>query len=305
MQQNSNFELEEVLPFFLKNASQKEKIVFISESHILLDSLAENLKFLECNIALLTPRISYYLNHSLLDNYSFLKDYVQSFEEQRSVTLIHASLLNFPIPEPDSYGCFKLSVNQETFITEIAKKLTEFGYTLVSVVHNPSEFAIRGYILDFATTEQNVRIELVGNKIEAIKLFEIENQRSLVSIKEVVVYPNKLLLPSICNFEKFEARYQIAFQEENSELFHTVRYHPESCDINKYTKLLVSQTINVLEILKGRFILHNTTLENILQQKELIFFEKQHGIPHGVFYFSQKELSKIMTTKNFETIATL
>ena len=305
MQQNSNFELEEVLPFFLKNASQKEKIVFISENHNLLDSLSENLKFLECNTTLLAPRISYYLNHSLLDNYSFLKNYVQTFEEQKPITLIHSSLLNFPIPEPDTYGCFKLNINQEISITEIAKKLTEFGYTLVSIVHHPSEFAIRGYILDFATTEQNIRIELIGNKIEAIKLFEIENQRSLANIQEVVVYPNKLLLPSICNFEKFEVRYQIAFQEENPELFYTIKHHPESCDVNKYTKLLVAQTINILEFLQGRFILHNTTLANILQQKELIFFEQQHNIPHGVFYFSQNELSKLITTKNFETIATL
>ena len=305
MQQNSNFELEEILPFFLKSTSQKEKIVFISENHTLLDSLAENLKFLECNTTILAPRISYYLNHSLLDNYSFLKNYVQSFEAQRPITLIHTSLLNFPIPEPDSYGCLGLSVNQETSITEIAKKLTEFGYTLVSVVHNPSEFAIRGYILDFATTEKNIRIELIGKKIEAIKLFEVENQRSLVNIKEVTVYPNRLLLPSICNFEKFEARYQIAFQEENPELFHTVRYHQESCDVNKYTKLLVPHTTNILDLLQGRFALHNTTPKNILQQKELIFFEQQHGIPHGVFYFSQNELSKIMNTKNFETIATL
>lgn len=296
MQQNSSFLQEEIIPFYLQKLSQKENVIFISSSHDLLLSLYNNLKFLNCKTVILAPKFSHHLNHTLLDDHSFIHNYIETFEQQPDITLIHSSLLTLPMPEPDKYGYINLQVNEEYFITAITKKLIEFGYTMVPVVHNSSEFAVRGYIIDFATNNENIRIEFLGNKIEAIKTFDVESQKSIDVLEQVKISPNKFLLPALCNFENFPARYQVAFQEENIELYNAVQYHTESCDVNKYTKLLLDSYINILEILSGTIVFHNMQTEDIF--KDLMRFEEKHNITPNVLYFSQKEVKDLMQSKN-------
>jgi transcription-repair coupling factor (superfamily II helicase) len=305
MQHNSHLFPNEHLPFILKERTQKEKIVFISQNHSFLEHIYNNLHFLNVEADILSPRFTPHINHHALDDHTFLKHYIQSFEEQKSVTLLHSALLALPMPMPDLYGSLKIETGQNISITEIAKTLADFGYTSCATVHNPAEFALRGYIIDFATTQQNIRIEFAGNRIESIKLFDEETQRSLENISFTIIYPNKFLLPSFCEKEKFQARYQIAFQEPNPELYTMIEHHPESCDINKYTKLLTKQTINILEIYEGEILLHNMTAEYITEQKEVQFFEKQHNIPHGALYFTPSELTATLQKKDVETISTL
>ncbi len=305
MQHNSQLFPNEHIPFILKEKIQKEKIIFISQNHSFLEHLYKNLQFLNVEANILSPRFTPHINHHALDDHTFLKNYIQSFEEQKPITLLHSSLMIVPMPMPDLYGSLKIETGQNISITTIAQTLSDFGYASCSTVHNPAEFALRGYIVDFATTQQNIRVEFSGNRIEAIKLFDPQTQRSLENIVFTTIYPNKLLLPSFCEKDKFQARYQIAFQETNPELYTMIQHHQESCDINKYTKLLTKQTINILEIYSGKIFLHNMTLEHIIQQKEVQFFEKQHNIPHGALYFTSNELTAIFQNREIETISTL
>lgn len=305
MQINSQLVPSEQLPFLLKEQSATGQVIFISQDFQTLKNLSRNLYFLGVNTTLLAPRFMPHINHNALDDYTFLKDYITSFEEQRPVTLIHGSLLAMPVPMPDLYGSLKIETGQNISITEIARKLADFGYISSATVHSAAEFALRGYIIDFATTEQYIRLEFMGNRIEAMKLFDPQTQRSLEHIHHVMIYPNKFLLPSFCEFEKFQARYQIAFQEPNKDLCTMIEHHPESCDINRYTKLLTNQTLNILELYEGNILLHNMTQEHLIGQKEIQFFEKQHNISHGVLYFTGEEVANIFEGRNISTMGTL
>lgn len=305
MQPNSEIIKEEQLAFLLKGKSGNGKIIFVSENHEFLENLYYNLLFLECSTILLNPRFALFINHGGLDGYNFLKSYINVFEQQPNITLVHSSLVYFPLPEPDSYKKLKLSVGMKTSMTDLAKSFSDLGYSLVSTVYNPSEFAIRGYILDFATSEHNVRVEFMGNTIESIKLFDTQTQRSLEIIQETTVYPNKLISQHICDVDQFKVRYQMAFQEENSDLAFNIAHHPEACDINKYTKLLVKNTVNILDILDGNILLHNISAENILHFKDIKFLEQKHNIPHGAFYFSENEITQSIKDRKFETVAVL
>ncbi len=296
---------EESVPFHLALLSKKENIVFISQNYDFLEKIHHNLNFLGCASALLAPRFSFYINHTSLNNYTFLQNYIKAFENPPKVMLIHDTLLSLPMPEPDAYGSFHLNAGKNISTQEITGQLSDFGYISSPVVHNPAEFAMRGYIVDFATTQENIRIEFLGSTIESIKYFDTESQRSSNSIEEITIYPNNFLLPSFCNFEKFSAKYQIAFQEENSQLCENIVNHPESCDINKYVNLLVNDTVNVLDLFDGKIYLHNLTHDRILEQKEIKFFEKTNKISHGSLYFSQEEITKAYKNRDFQTIATL
>ena len=276
----------EELPFILRDYSQKGKIVFISQSHSFLDELSHNLSFLGVNSLILSPRFSFFTNHEGLNDFTFLKNYVQSFENQAKVTLMHSSFLFFPMPEPDSFSRISLSKGQKVSITDIAKNLVSMGYISTSTVYNPAEFAMRGYILDFATTSEAIRIEFSGNQIEEIKKFDCETQKSIEILKQIEVFPNKLI--QNVDLPLFKARYKMQFQEENAQLFHAVENHPESCDVNKYSKMIVKNTMNIMEILSGSIYLHNFTTENLVQtmNKEFDSFAKQIGIGAEAFYYT-------------------
>ncbi len=79
------------------------------------------------------------------------------------------------------------SVNEE----ELAKALVDLGYENESIVCAHGEFSIRGNIIDvFPFTEDApFRIDLFGDEVETIKIFDAESQRSTASISEFIIFP--------------------------------------------------------------------------------------------------------------------
>lgn len=58
-------------------------------------------------------------------------------------------------------------------------------------VEGEGQFAIRGGILDiFPLTEETpVRVELWGDEVDSIRSFDVESQRSIENLEELVIYP--------------------------------------------------------------------------------------------------------------------
>lgn len=80
------------------------------------------------------------------------------------------------------------SINQDAFIT----KLIELGYQRVGTVEQPGEFAVRGGIIDVyhLSSDQPVRLELMGDSLESLRLFDSITQKSSVSIEEIIILPS-------------------------------------------------------------------------------------------------------------------
>ncbi|MBR2696695.1 MAG: hypothetical protein IKE48_04250, partial [Parasporobacterium sp.] len=74
---------------------------------------------------------------------------------------------------------------------ELVEKLVSFGYENESQVGSHGEFSIRGNIIDvFPYTESApYRIDLWGDEVESIKLFDVESQRSIESVEEFTIFP--------------------------------------------------------------------------------------------------------------------
>ncbi|HHT96553.1 MAG TPA: transcription-repair coupling factor, partial [Clostridiales bacterium] len=73
----------------------------------------------------------------------------------------------------------------------LAKELTQLGYERQAQVENHGEFTIRGGIIDiFPLTEETpYRIELWGDEIDSIRSFDVDSQRSIEQVKELLIYP--------------------------------------------------------------------------------------------------------------------
>ncbi len=78
----------------------------------------------------------------------------------------------------------------------VAMRLVELGYTRESLVESPGQFSLRGGILDVypAGADSPVRAEWSGDVVETLRLFDPENQRSVMAVPQVAIRTGRELL---------------------------------------------------------------------------------------------------------------
>src|SRR3989339_195717 len=82
----------------------------------------------------------------------------------------------------------QLSLNKEYQIEKLTDKLIELGYKRQEIVGERGEFAVRGGIVDIFHYEP-VRIEFFGDKIESIRVFDAQTQRSVRKLEKFTILP--------------------------------------------------------------------------------------------------------------------
>jgi transcription-repair coupling factor (superfamily II helicase) len=77
-----------------------------------------------------------------------------------------------------------------------AGRLVEMGYSREPLVEEHGQFSLRGGILDVfpAAADSPVRAEWAGDVIETLRLFDPENQRSVMGVSRVAIHPGRELL---------------------------------------------------------------------------------------------------------------
>ena len=115
------------------------------------------------------------------------------------VTTIHA-LMNHLMPFADwKKGMRSIRVGDELDLEEWKHFLVGSGYERTAQAESPGQFAVRGNILDVypLTDELPVRIDLWGDEIDSIRVFDPSSQRSVEELQEVMIFPaSELVLES-------------------------------------------------------------------------------------------------------------
>ena len=96
-----------------------------------------------------------------------------------------------------------LSVGDNVSIDNLISKWARIGYENDSIVYGPGVMSRRGGILDLYPTGlfNPVRIELLGDKIESIREFDVNTQRSLKLIDSIRILPSFEYIPQLKNIE--------------------------------------------------------------------------------------------------------
>ncbi len=78
----------------------------------------------------------------------------------------------------------------------VAGRLVELGYTREPLVEERGQFSLRGGILDVfpSAADAPVRAEWVGDAVETLRLFDPDNQRSVMAMGEVTIRTGRELL---------------------------------------------------------------------------------------------------------------
>ena len=97
------------------------------------------------------------------------------------------------IISPDEIQKNRIHITGEDTVdlTKLEQDLTALGYERDSQIEAPGQFAVRGGIIDVfpLAEEMPVRIELWGDEIDSIRMFDAKSQRSIENISEITIYP--------------------------------------------------------------------------------------------------------------------
>lgn len=105
------------------------------------------------------------------------------------VTTITALLQPVPNRGERTVASRLIKVGFDLDLDEIAEWLVARGFERVTAVEVPGEFCIHGGIVDIYPPDSSdpVRIELFGDEVESIRLFDVESQRKVATVEEIAI----------------------------------------------------------------------------------------------------------------------
>lgn len=121
-------------------------------------------------------------------------DILRRIVEGRETTIIlpmEALLERLPELSQLKQSLYRLQRGDTVDSRNFCQTLTALGYEKRDWVDAPGQYAVRGGILDvFPLTEEcPYRIELWGDEIDSLRSFDVESQRSMEELEELVIYP--------------------------------------------------------------------------------------------------------------------
>jgi len=101
--------------------------------------------------------------------------------------------LTLPQLSPKDYEKAQLSLqlNRDYKRQEIVEFFVRNGYQHAHTVEKPSDFSIRGNIIDFYSLQYEfpIRLDFFGDTLESIKFFDVVNQRSKEKVSDIKIMP--------------------------------------------------------------------------------------------------------------------
>ncbi len=96
------------------------------------------------------------------------------------------------LPKTLSGNIIYLKTTDTIDVDALMEKLVNYGFERADFVYEPGQFALRGGILDIYSfgNEKPYRIELFGNEVDSIRIFDPETQLSERKLVQVSIIPN-------------------------------------------------------------------------------------------------------------------
>lgn len=164
---------------------------------------------------------------------------------------------------------------------KIVNELEEYGYVRTSLVTSTGEYALRGFIIDIFPIEADhpIRIELFGEEVEAIRVFNEETQLSINEISKIDILPIQEL-----NFDEHSSLFEymhnpfVFFINENqiNNGYNKIRKDIEEYSGNK--DVLISDFMYSFEEINPNNYMYIETINNFdnsisFNSKEIIKFK--------------------------------
>ncbi|OUT42386.1 MAG: transcription-repair coupling factor [Micavibrio sp. TMED2] len=149
------------------------------------------------------------------------------------LTTINAALQRVPSPTIFAEASLNISVGARLDPDELQRFLGKNGYARAHTVREPGEYAIRGGIIDLypPASDAPIRIDLFGDEIDSLRLFDPVSQRTTDKIEQANLVPITELFLDDASIQRFRSGYRSLFGAINDSdpLYEAVssgRKHP-------------------------------------------------------------------------------
>ncbi len=146
-----------------------------------------------------------------------------------------------------------LKKRQPFQLTATRKRLIDAGYHCVPAVMAHGEFAVRGSILDLFPmgSEHPFRIDLFGDEIDSIRIFDVETQRSSDKMEEVKLLPAREFPLTEAAISTFRTQFRTQFEGDPTQcsLYLDVSDGNAAPGLEYYLPLFFEKTSHLFEYL--------------------------------------------------------
>lgn len=118
----------------------------------------------------------------------------QAMLEQQDMTIVTTfdGFMDALIPMAElKKRMISFKVGDTVDFEQLIQDIVLLGYDREEQIEGPGQFAVRGGIMDIypLTEEVPIRIELWGDEVDSIRTFDVDSQRSIENLQEIVLYP--------------------------------------------------------------------------------------------------------------------
>ena len=218
---------------------------------------------------------------------------------------------------PKTLSANIISIKQGDTIDPVSiyEKFVGYGFTRTDFVYEPGQFAVRGGILDIYSfgNEKPYRVELFGNEVDSIRIFDPETQLSERKLLQVSIIPNvetQFDSGEKVSIMEFLPENTVVWSEDWSFIKEKIEQQEEDLDI--YLQLLKDNPVSIAAIeeednyqSKTEVALHDfikaAMLEEEIRQRHIIEFgSKSFFSTSGEIKFNTKEQPAF--NRNFELL---
>ncbi|MGC2463336.1 MAG: CarD family transcriptional regulator, partial [Steroidobacteraceae bacterium] len=207
----------------------------------------------------------------------------------RGILLLSADSLLTRLP-PVSYvqaRSFELKTGAPLAIEPLRLRLAAAGYISVSQVTGPGEFALRGSLFDVFPMGSDVpmRVDLLDDRIDSIRRFDADTQRSLESIEQLRMLPARELPLDAEAVKAFRRRYRARFEGDVTRMpiYRGVSEGIAPPGIEFYLPLFFEATAQITDYLPQQLVVASdcdieTALEHAWQGISARYDDRRHDI---------------------------
>ncbi len=173
------------------------------------------------------------------------------------VVLLPASTALVRLAPPSFLAAYTFNFRQKEKLNEAALKaqLTLAGYTHVSQVVSPGEYAVRGGLIDLFPMGSPVpyRVDLFGDEVDSIRTFDPDSQRSLYPVPEVRLLPGREFPMDEDARAAFRSRWREKMEGDPSKvrLYKDIGAGIATAGIEYYLPLFFDATATIFDYLGG------------------------------------------------------
>ncbi|MDN3545515.1 transcription-repair coupling factor [Kinneretia asaccharophila] len=148
---------------------------------------------------------------------------------------------------------FQFKQKQRLDEASLKSQLTLGGYSHVSQVVSPGEYAVRGGLIDLFPMGSPVpyRVDLFGDEVDSIRTFDPDSQRSLYPVPEVRLLPGREFPMDEAARKAFRARWREKMEGDptRARLYKDIDQGIATAGIEYYLPIFFEQTASVFDYL--------------------------------------------------------